>query len=217
MNKCGLTVILAVILNLTPALRLIMADHLASIYGTEQDKVNCSFYYKIGACRHGETCSRKHVKPQYSPTVLLPNMYVNPAHDATCTLTPEVLQHHFDLFYEDIFTELALKYGHVEEMLVCDNLGDHLMGNIYVRFGDEEAAARCVEDLNKRWYAGKPIFAELCPVTEFKGSCCRQYEMGQCNRGGYCNFMHFKYPTAEMKKELLACQRETERLRARRR
>ena len=190
-----------------------MADHLASIYGTEQDKVNCSFYFKIGACRHGETCSRKHVKPQYSPTVLLPNMYINPAHDASCTLTPEVLQHHFDLFYEDIFTELSLKYGFVEEMLVCDNLGDHLMGNIYVRFGDEEAASRASEDLNKRWYAGKPMFAELCPVTEFKGSCCRQYEMGQCNRGGYCNFMHFKYPTVELKKELLACQKETERLR----
>lgn len=26
---------------------LIMASHLASIYGTEQDKVNCSFYYKV--------------------------------------------------------------------------------------------------------------------------------------------------------------------------
>src|SRR5271169_2694373 len=25
----------------------------ANSSGTEQDKVNCSFYYKIGACRHG--------------------------------------------------------------------------------------------------------------------------------------------------------------------
>jgi splicing factor U2AF subunit len=45
-----------------------MANYLASIFGTEQDKVNCSFYYKIGACRHGDRCSRKHVKPSYSQT-----------------------------------------------------------------------------------------------------------------------------------------------------
>jgi splicing factor U2AF subunit len=188
-----------------------MADHLASIYGTERDKVNCAFYFKIGACRHGETCSRKHVKPQYSPTVLLPNMYLNPANDPTCTLTPAQLQQHFDLFYEDIFMELATKYGHVEEMLVCDNLGDHLIGNIYVRFEDEAAATRASEDLNKRWYAGRPIFAELCPVTEFKEACCRQYELNECTRGGYCNFMHFKYPSMDLKRELLACQRESDR------
>ena len=51
-----------------------MANYLASIFGTEQDKVNCSFYYKIGACRHGDRCSRKHVKPSYSQTILLPNL-----------------------------------------------------------------------------------------------------------------------------------------------
>lgn len=188
-----------------------MADHLASIYGTERDKVNCAFYFKIGACRHGETCSRKHVKPQYSPTLLLPNMYLNPANDPTCTLTPAQLQQHFDLFYEDVFTELAVRYGPIEEMLVCDNLGDHLIGNIYVRFQDEGAAAKAVEDLNRRWYAGRPVFAELSPVTEFKEACCRQYELNECNRGGYCNFMHFKYPTMDLKRELLAAQRESDR------
>ena len=41
------------------------AEYLASIYGTEKDKVNCSFYIKTGACRHSERCSRKHNKPQY--------------------------------------------------------------------------------------------------------------------------------------------------------
>lgn len=35
-----------------------MAAHLANIFGTEQDRVNCSFYLKIGACRHGDRCSR---------------------------------------------------------------------------------------------------------------------------------------------------------------
>lgn len=43
-----------------------MAEYLASIFGTEKDKVNCSFYFKIGACRHGDRCSRLHNKPTFS-------------------------------------------------------------------------------------------------------------------------------------------------------
>ncbi len=192
-----------------------MAEHLASIYGTEKDKVNCSFYYKIGACRHGDKCSRKHVKPNYSITALLPNIYLNPAHDASCSLTGDQLQQHFDLFYEDFFVELATKYGEIDEMVVCDNIGDHLVGNIYIRFKDEGAAGAAVAELNRRWYAGRPVFAELSPVTDFRESCCRQFEKGECNRGGYCNFMHIKYPNRDLKKELWASLAESMRRKGR--
>jgi len=178
-----------------------MAEHLASIYGTEKDKVNCSFYFKIGACRHGERCSRKHVKPTFSPTILLPNMYHNPAHDPTSTYTPQQLQQHFDLFYDDVFTEMC-SFGQVEEMYVCDNVGDHLVGNVYIRFFTEEEAGRAVEALNRRFYAGRPLYAELSPVTDFNESCCRQHEMNECTRGGFCNFMHFRRPTASLVQEL---------------
>jgi len=34
-----------------------MAEYLASIFGTEKDKVNCSFFFKMGACTHGDRCS----------------------------------------------------------------------------------------------------------------------------------------------------------------
>lgn len=30
------------------------------------NRVNCSFYFKIGACRHGDRCSRLHNKPTFS-------------------------------------------------------------------------------------------------------------------------------------------------------
>ncbi len=40
-----------------------MADRLARVFGTEEDKVNCSFFFKIGACRHGDKCTRLHYKP----------------------------------------------------------------------------------------------------------------------------------------------------------
>lgn len=36
---------------------------------------------------------------------------------------------------KEVFTEMEEKYGEVEEMNVCDNLGDHLVGNVYVKVG----------------------------------------------------------------------------------
>lgn len=184
-----------------------MAEHLASIHGTEKDKVNCSFYFKIGACRHGEKCSRKHVKPPYSLTMLMPNLYISPSHDPNCTLTDEQLQEHFDKFYEDIYAELATKYGEVEAMTICENLGDHLLGNVYVRFATEEEAGRAVEALNQRFYNGRPIYAELSPVTEFREAFCRQNEMGECTKGGFCNFMHPRHPSKTLMKQLRMAQK----------
>ncbi|KAL1936320.1 hypothetical protein VTP01DRAFT_454 [Rhizomucor pusillus] len=183
-----------------------MAEYLASIYGTEKDKVNCSFYFKIGACRHGERCSRKHVKPTFSQTILIANMYRNPGHEPTCTMTPEELQKDFDLFYEDVFMELA-QFGEVEEMCVCDNIGDHLVGNVYCQFKYEEDAGKAVENLNRRFYAGRPLYAELSPVTDFREACCRQHEIAECNRGGFCNFMHLRHPTRSLRNELMDAQR----------
>ena len=43
-------------------------------------------------------------------------------------LTEEALQSHFDDFFEDIYVELVDKYGPIEELNICENLGDHLVG-----------------------------------------------------------------------------------------
>ncbi|KAI8082715.1 uncharacterized protein BX664DRAFT_338905 [Halteromyces radiatus] len=184
-----------------------MAEYLASIYGTEKDKVNCSFYFKIGACRHGERCSRKHVKPTFSQTMLIANMYRNPSHEQP-RLSAEEDQANFDLFYEDVFMELA-SFGEVEEMIVCDNVGDHLVGNVYCQFRYEEDAGKAVESLNDRFYAGRPLYAELSPVTDFREACCRQNEISECNRGGFCNFMHLKHPSRSLRRDLQEGQRLT--------
>lgn len=184
-----------------------MAQFLASIYGTEQDKVNCSFYFKIGACRHGERCSRKHVKPSYSQTILCPNLYQNPAHEPNNQLSEAQVQTHFDAFYEDMFCELA-KYGEVETIVVCDNTGDHLIGNVYARFKDEADAQKAIDDLNSRWYAGRPVYAELSPVTDFREACCRQHETSECMRGGFCNFMHRRKVNPALNRELELAQKK---------
>lgn len=54
------------------------AEHLAKIHGTEEDRVNCPFYFKIGACRHGDRCSRQHHKPPFSQTIIVRHMWNNP-------------------------------------------------------------------------------------------------------------------------------------------
>ena len=41
------------------------------------------------------------------------------------------------------------KYGEVEEMNVCDNLGDHLVGNVYVKVNPAAHVTRSVRTLNK--------------------------------------------------------------------
>ena len=158
-----------------------MAEYLASIFGTEKDKVNCSFYFKIGACRHGDRCSRIHNKPTFSQTIVLNNLYINPQNSAKSAdgshltnVSDEEMQEHYDNFFEDVFVEAEDKYGEVEEMNVCDNLGDHLVGNVYIKFRREEDAARAVADLNNRWFGGRPIYAELSPVTDFREACCRK-------------------------------------------
>lgn len=193
-----------------------MAEYLASIFGTEKDKVNCPFYIKIGACRHGTACSRLHNKPTFSQTIVFQNCYRNLQNTATSAEAASAVsdveqQQHYDDFFEDIFLEMEDKYGEVEEMNVCDNLGDHLVGNVYVKFREEEDAAKAVTDLNNRWYNGLPIYAELSPVTDFREACCRQYEMGECTRGGFCNFMHLKPISPNLKRELYGARRRNRR------
>lgn len=121
-------------------------------------------------------------------------------------MTPQELQQDFDGFYEDFFCELA-KYGNLQEMHVCDNVGDHLLGNVYARYEWEAEAQKAVDNLNDRWYSGKPLYAELSPVTDFREACCRQNEMGECTRGGFCNFMHLSHPTPTLVRDLQASQR----------
>jgi len=92
-----------------------MAEYLASIFGTEKDKVNCSFYFKIGACRHGDRCSRLHNKPTFSQTIALLNIYRNPQNSSQsadglrCAVSDVEMQEHYDEFFEEVFTEMEEK------------------------------------------------------------------------------------------------------------
>ena len=95
-----------------------MAEHLAKIFGTEEDKVNCSFYLKIGACRHGDRCSRSHVRPSFSPTILVPHMYAPPPPDYKTGTVSDDTQH-FAEFYEEVclvFFKAITDYGRIGQI-----------------------------------------------------------------------------------------------------
>jgi len=191
-----------------------MAFHLQGIYGTEQDRVNCPFYYKIGACTFGDRCARLHNKPTESQTVLLANIYHTPYNQYGSNSEPlfnvNDARSHLDDFYEDIFVEME-QFGEIEEIFVCRNLGDHLVGNVYVKFYEETDATKALDGLRGRYYAGRPVGVELSPVTDFREARCRQYDVGECNRGGFCNFMHLGEPSRETADKLYSWQRKVQR------
>ena len=116
----------------------------SNIFPLNCTRVNCPFYYKIGACRHGDTCTRIHNKPPLSQTLLFPHLYENPPAAVAFADGLNVPQdalveavNHFEDFYEEIFNELA-KFGELEEVVVADNIGDHMIGNVNAKFVRED-------------------------------------------------------------------------------
>ncbi|KXZ54370.1 hypothetical protein GPECTOR_5g45 [Gonium pectorale] len=148
-------------------------------------------------------------------------MYQNPLLNAPLgpdglpiRVDPKAAQEHFEDFYEDVFEELA-QHGELENLNVCDNFADHMVGNVYAKFRDEDAAARALQALTGRYYDGRPIVIEFSPVTDFREATCRQYEENTCNRGGYCNFMHLKPISRDLRKKLFGRYKRRERSRSR--
>jgi len=189
-----------------------MADKLSRIIGTEDDKVNCTFYYKIGACRHGDRCTRTHLRPIFSTTVLIPHMYLPPPPGPDGQPVDDTQP--FQDFYEEVAEEF-MKFGDVEAVNVLENLGDHMFGNVYVKYREEEDAEKCLKTMSGRYYAGRLIMPEYSPVTDFREARCRQFEETQCARGGYCNFMHLKKVPRHLRK-MLRKSRKRSRSRGRR-
>ena len=77
-----------------------------------------------------------------SQTILFKHLYQNPPEAISFAegnkISDEALKSsldHFYDFYEEIFIELS-NLGELKELYVCDNLGDHMIGNVYAKFAN---------------------------------------------------------------------------------
>lgn len=182
------------------------AERLARVFGTEEDPVNCSWFFKVGACRKGETCPKKHNQPTGSETLLLSGLYQGtPQAIAIANELPwddemyDVAQAHVEQFYEDVFLTVA-EYGEVEEVVILDNTTPNLFGNVYVKYYHEDSARLGLRGLTGRYYNGRLINAEFTPVADFREARCRTHHEKRCNLVGTCGFMHMKHIPRALKK-----------------
>jgi len=164
----------------------------------------------VGACRHGEHCNRIHNKPMISQTIMFKHLYQNPpaaiAFAEGSKVNDDDLKDalkHFEQFYEEIFVELS-KYGELKELCVVDNLGDHLIGNVYARFNDESSASKAFNALAGKYYHSQLVEEEYCPIINIRDCRCKKYAQGICKRGAFCNFLHLK----EVNRELIRSLKE---------
>uniref|UniRef100_A0A1A8ECL5 Zinc finger (CCCH type), RNA-binding motif and serine/arginine rich 2 n=2 Tax=Nothobranchius kadleci TaxID=1051664 RepID=A0A1A8ECL5_NOTKA len=176
-------------------------------FGTERDVANCPFFLKTGACRFGDRCSRKHTYPTDSPTLLIRGMFTTFGMeesrrddydiDACLEHSEEELHDSFLEFYHDVLPEFK-SVGSVVQFKVCCNHEPHLRGNVYVQFATEEQSKEAFVKFNGRWYAGRQLQCEVCPVTRWKSAICGLFDRKKCPKGKHCNFLHvFRNPGNE--------------------
>ncbi|OWJ99704.1 hypothetical protein Celaphus_00010124 [Cervus elaphus hippelaphus] len=176
----------------------------------EKDRANCPFYSKTGACRFGDRCSRKHNFPTSSPTLLIKSMFTtfgmeqcrrddyDP--DASLEYSEEETYQQFLDFYDDVLPEFRNvgKVIQFKELECCneDSLGNTEAVSLVALWEEECQAALSL--FNGRWYAGRQLQCEFCPVTRWKMAICGLFEIQQCPRGKHCNFLHvFRNPNNE--------------------
>ncbi|XP_007668619.1 U2 small nuclear ribonucleoprotein auxiliary factor 35 kDa subunit-related protein 2 [Ornithorhynchus anatinus] len=179
----------------------------ADVRITEKDRANCPFYIKTGSCRFGDRCSRKHNYPTLSPTLLIRSMFITFGMeqcrrddydtDASLEYSEEETYQQFLDFYEDVLPEFK-NVGKVIQFKVSCNFEPHLRGNVYVQYQSEEECQEAFSLFNGRWYAGRQLQCEFCPVTRWKMAICGLFERQKCPRGKHCNFLHvFRNPNNE--------------------
>jgi splicing factor U2AF subunit len=169
---------------------------------------HCTFFSKMGACRHGDGCTKLHFKPTSSPTLLFPKLYPNPLafnlklnqDEQPMEFDKKYLKKHFEHFYKEMWRNF-MELGKIAELRVVSNLCDHLLGNVYIRFEDAADAARVRDEVKAKRFHGILMLPELSPVQNFPDACCKEDLEGSCARQDQCNYLHImKISSSVMKK-----------------
>lgn len=171
---------------------------------TRPDQPLCPFFSKVAACRFRDNCSRNHVRPGISDTLLIHGFYKNfelnmryeREFDIDISLECDEKEAYekFYEFFDDISTELK-KYGQVIELNVCRNQELHLMGNVYVQYRSKRYSLRAYRNLCGRYYGGFKIMAEFCSIPSWSEAICGLFFKKMCPKGKNCNYLHlYKNP-----------------------
>eukprot|EP00744_Colponema_vietnamica_P009135 GILI01013014.1.p1 GENE.GILI01013014.1~~GILI01013014.1.p1 ORF type:complete len:486 (-),score=96.48 GILI01013014.1:69-1472(-) len=189
---------------------------LANPLDANDPRNRCNFFHKMGACRHGDNCTKFHVRPPNGQTVLFPKMFPNP--QAIDYLTDrewpfqfdkKYLKKYFHNFYKNVWRTF-MKVGRIVELRVVSNLCEHLVGNVYIKFAESETAIKVCESLLHRKYLDILLLPEMTPVSDFNEACCkedRDAEVG-CDRKLQCNFLHLMKVSREVMEKLIKEQDE---------
>ncbi|KAK3274526.1 hypothetical protein CYMTET_17294 [Cymbomonas tetramitiformis] len=170
----------------------------------ERDAIFCPFFAKVGACRFGSTCSRKHVYPQSGRTLLMKGMYggdgmttnVEEDGDGALEFDEDANGEHFEEFHADVHEEFA-KFGAITNLKVCCNASRHLRGNVYVQYADEESAQAAFRAVNGRFYAGRQLLLTFVDIPSWRQALCGWFQRrSPCPRGPQCNFLHCLRPAS---------------------
>ncbi|XP_073987537.1 uncharacterized protein [Rhodnius prolixus] len=181
-----------------------LPEELTASIETQPGKSLCPFFAKTGSCKYKSECSRNHVRPGISKTLLFPGLYSHfsldgakhTEYDTDVSLEYEYSEtyKHFIEFYNDIKYELE-KYGKLTQLKVCLNTVAHLRGNVYVSFSSEREALVVYRRFNGRFYAGRPVSVEFIDIPVWKSAICGLQFANKCPKGDSCNFLHvFKNP-----------------------
>ncbi|ODV90656.1 hypothetical protein CANCADRAFT_108999 [Tortispora caseinolytica NRRL Y-17796] len=166
----------------------------------EPPEVVCEFYAKIGACRHGKNCTKKHIDPQKSNTMVCVGLAKKRLEQLQLLPQQNQTEAYNDIF-ADIYHE-AVQISPVINMLICENQSDHLAGNVYLQFPNPYDAEKAVNGLNAKWYDGRPVFARLTPMRRLTDAICVEHDENTCSRGGQCNYIHNKRPSKDLEMAL---------------
>lgn len=171
---------------------------------TRPDQPLCPFFTKVAACRFRDNCSRNHIRPGISDTLLIPGFYKNfelnmkyeCEFDIDISLECDEKEAYdkFYEFYKDILVELK-SFGKIIELNVCRNQELHLMGNVYVQYRSRRHSLKAYRNLCGRYYGGRKITAEFCTIPSWSEAVCGLFFRKMCPKGKNCNYLHlYKNP-----------------------
>lgn len=167
----------------------------------------CPFYLKIGCCRHGTSCSRVHVIPTSARTILIAHAFEETPESFKLASEEDFTDEEFakaqktvEEFWVELFAHMA-EFGEIEDLILVDNTSDHMTGNVYVQYYEEESGHRALAGLKDSYWSGRKLQAEFSPVIDFREARCRAFCEGRCPRGQECNFLHCKNVPRALRRE----------------